>query len=291
MITLQAVALFVFGYAAGGGSGTVLPGLVAIALFGAASQGLCSVLNDITDIEVDRINHPERPLASGKVAVNAAWLVVGTCFAGVVVCGLAVAALPVSFVALAGHLLLSIAYSFPGVRLGRHWLFGPLALAGATCCGIVFVLSCTALFQSGGAGQQASVLIAAVCLMCHLLVIPLKDLKDVRGDASAGGSSLAMRLPRWAISSLAVAGYVAPWVLLYFGAQMFGLPTEFPRVALAFQALAILFWAIGLVVSGAITLRPRLLMTSQRFVWFAELGVLFLFLVTLPVGLLAFMSS
>jgi hypothetical protein len=127
--------------------------------------------------------------------------------------------------------------------------------------------------------------------MCHLLVIPLKDLKDVRGDASVGGSSVAMRLPRWAISSLAVAGYVAPWVLLYFGAQMFGLPTEFPRVALAFQALAILFWAIGLVMSGAITLRPRPLMTSQRFVWFAELGLLFLFLVTLPVGLLAFMGS
>jgi 4-hydroxybenzoate polyprenyltransferase len=147
MVTLQAVALFAFGEAAAGGSATVLPGIVVIALFGVASQGLCSVLNDITDIDVDRINHLERPLPSGKVGVKDAWLVVGACFAGVVVSGLAVAASPVSFVALAGHLLLSVAYSFPGVRLGRHWLFGPLALAGATCCGIVFVLSCTALFQ------------------------------------------------------------------------------------------------------------------------------------------------
>ena len=52
--------------------------------------------------------------------------------------------------------------------------------------------------------------------------------------------------------------------------------------------LAVLFCGVGLVMSYVILFRPMLLTTSQRFVWFAELGLLFLFLVTLPIGLLAF---
>ena len=84
MITLQAVALYVFGELAGGANAANLPAIATIALFGVATQGLCSVLNDITDLDVDRINHFERPLPSGKVSVRDAWLVVAICFAGAV---------------------------------------------------------------------------------------------------------------------------------------------------------------------------------------------------------------
>ena len=51
-----------------------------------------AIVNDILDIEIDRVNRPDRPLAAGKVSVSAAW----TAYLATTVLGI-VLALSISF--------------------------------------------------------------------------------------------------------------------------------------------------------------------------------------------------
>ena len=85
-------------------------------------------LNQITDVEIDRINKPDLPLASGGLSVRQAQWVVGACLVG----GLALGFHPAcSSVALRSTLLLSAligtAYS-TGPRLKRFPLFAALCI-------------------------------------------------------------------------------------------------------------------------------------------------------------------
>src|SRR4030043_1398259 len=49
----------------------ILSGSLMAALLNAASNGL----NQIYDLEIDRINKPKRPLPSGKMTIKQAWIV------------------------------------------------------------------------------------------------------------------------------------------------------------------------------------------------------------------------
>jgi len=41
-------------------------------------SGTAMMTNDYWDLEVDKINHPNRPLPSGKISINELWLLVAT---------------------------------------------------------------------------------------------------------------------------------------------------------------------------------------------------------------------
>ena len=48
---------------------------ILLAAFSAAlTAGAGNIINDIYDIEADKINHPERPLAKGIITTNNAWV-------------------------------------------------------------------------------------------------------------------------------------------------------------------------------------------------------------------------
>ncbi|AYY13363.1 hypothetical protein EF847_12335 [Actinobacteria bacterium YIM 96077] len=277
VIVAQAVALYMFGELASGGAPDSFRILVA-GLFGLCAQGLCSVLNDIADVDADRVNHPERPFPSGRVSIRQGWFVVVACFLGALLCGAILAYSVLGYIMLGLHLALSVAYSCPGVRLGRHWLLGPLTLVSATVCGIWFILSCTPL------APGVVVLISSVCFLHHLLVIPLKDIKDVAGDALVGGTSLAMKFPRRAVHATGITGYLVPWLILFVAVDAVGSSAIEPPL----RAVAVLFGIAGATMACAVLFRPELLRTSQRFCWFAELGLLFLFQLSLPFAVVVF---
>ncbi|MEU0729427.1 UbiA family prenyltransferase [Streptomyces sp. NPDC006140] len=282
MIVLQALALYLFGEWAVDASPAVSD-VIAVGLFGLFAQGFCSVLNDINDVEADRINHPERPFPSGRVSIAQGWAVVASCFAGSVLCALALAPPAFGAVMFALHLLFSLLYSFPGVRFGRQWLLGPLTLVTSTVCGVLAVLSCTSLYASAGAGKGVILLVGLVCFLHHLFVIPLKDIKDLAGDAHVGGSSLAMKIPTRGVHAIGVAGYTVPWIVLYAGVGLLDGGGDIPGLGTPLRTLAVLCLGIGAVMSWLVAFRPVLLVRSQRFCWFAELGLLFLFQLFLPV--------
>jgi geranylgeranylglycerol-phosphate geranylgeranyltransferase len=137
-----------------------------------------NVINDVCDVEIDRINKPRRPLPSGRVGRrSAAALGVILLLPGV---GLSAAlGWPGCVVALLVALLL-VAYS---ARLKGTVLWGNLAVSLAA--GLAFV------YGGLAAGRPVPALIpAAFAFLFHLGREILKDAQDVTGDRAGGARTL-----------------------------------------------------------------------------------------------------
>jgi 4-hydroxybenzoate polyprenyltransferase len=101
----------------------IIIGGILAALLNGASNGL----NQIFDLEIDRINKPDRPLPSGRMSLREAWGVTVLCYGLSILMAfwihLACAALVVMTT------LFTIAYSAPPLRTKRHWLAAAFTIA------------------------------------------------------------------------------------------------------------------------------------------------------------------
>lgn len=159
------------------------------------------LLNGITDVEEDRINRLNRPVARGELRLPEAIAVVGVLAAF----GLAAsAALGLPVWAAATLLALGWAYSAPPLRLKR-WPAG-LAAVGI----LAGLLTYYAGHESSGSAGTEYVLwtFAGAMALWMGLVGQTKDLPDVEGDRRSGRRSLpvmlGVRLARRIISAMAV---------------------------------------------------------------------------------------
>ncbi|HLP17364.1 MAG TPA: geranylgeranylglycerol-phosphate geranylgeranyltransferase, partial [Bacteroidota bacterium] len=136
------------------------------ALIGAAGM----VINDIFDVEIDRINKPERPLPRGEVTIaRAKLLYLMLNGAGVLLTAL----LPAEAQAIAiGAILLIYLYS---AVLKRTVLAGNLAVGVMT--GLTFIYGGAAV-----GGIDRALLPALFALLMNLGREIIKDMEDVEGD-------------------------------------------------------------------------------------------------------------
>ena len=172
--------------------GTIVGGLVArgiglsgssefwaYVLLAAGSTALVTaggnVLNDLEDIEEDRVNHPDRPLVTGAISVRGARIVAVGLFVGGIELALPVILVyPLVGVMLAAALAGMLAYEF---RLKAAGLPGNAIVAALT--GLVFL-------YGGAAAGNALVLapFAAMAFFATLSREVVKDMEDVEGDRS-----------------------------------------------------------------------------------------------------------
>jgi geranylgeranylglycerol-phosphate geranylgeranyltransferase len=141
-----------------------------------------NVINDFFDINIDRINKPNRPLPRGKITLSSAliwsiFLFLAGLFLSLQVKPLS---LPLAFIA-CGFLVL---YSY---SLKKTLLWGNLTVS---------VVSALAFIYGGIATEdfKLSLIPAAFALLFHLGREILKDIEDIRGDSSAGASTLPIKL-------------------------------------------------------------------------------------------------
>lgn len=167
-------------------------------------------LNALTDVEEDKINTKNRPLASG--AVSQADGMVVFVFSLVLAFAL-VSLLGVPTFALYGiSLFLGLAYSFPRIRAKERF---PLKLiVGAGGGGLV---SLTGGVAAGVLNPLVFFAAVAFALSC-LLAILLGDIADLRGDAATGVKSLPVvigaRKSVWV--ALSVPAVIATVVVVLF---------------------------------------------------------------------------
>jgi 4-hydroxybenzoate polyprenyltransferase len=149
----------------------------------ASSYVSATSVNDISDREIDEINHPDdrgRPLVTGAAGTADLWALFGLSSALAVL--LALPAGPGA----AGIMLLSVVigvlYSLPPARLSYRTFLAPLALAFAYV-GIPYWAGVVA------AGGRLGVLDLPLMISLYLLFaarIILKDFRDREGDAAFG---------------------------------------------------------------------------------------------------------
>lgn len=195
-VILFLAAAAVGGALVGGGAafegealGRLLLAMLSATLVGAGSN----VVNDLYDAEIDRVNSPHRPLASGAVAPEAAWAFWGALSVGGVVLGALVS--PLHAAVSAGSVALLWTYS--------AWLKGTVLLGNLT---VGAVIALGVVFGGLAVGPPTAALWAGAALGGWVTFSReiVKDVHDVEGDRAGGAVTLPLAWGERRATGLAV---------------------------------------------------------------------------------------
>jgi 4-hydroxybenzoate polyprenyltransferase len=207
------------------GAGFAIPtwaiGKIAIGGLGAALLNVASnSVNQIYDIEVDRINKPERPLPAGEITIPQAWVVTISTYAMALGCAWIVNELLLIIVAFTAFL--TYAYSGPPFRTKRHWAFANitiaiprgflLPLAGWAC------VWGSAEFASFGAPIPSDIWTFAAASAAFVVgAASTKDFADLKGDEAGGCITLPLRVGVERAVKIIAPFLFVPWFLFPIG--------------------------------------------------------------------------
>ncbi|GAB5520643.1 MAG: geranylgeranylglycerol-phosphate geranylgeranyltransferase [Rhodothermales bacterium] len=204
--------------------------LLIAAISAAAMGAAANALNDVFDVEIDRINRPDRPLASGLLPLSAGWSV------WVVGSGLGIGLsllLSTAHVAIA---MAAVALSF----LYDVWL-KRVPLAGNIV--VSMVIAVTLIVYGGWAvGDPFPAFIGAgFAFLTNLARELIKDIEDMTGDAEVGAKTwplvMGVRPAAWtAVGVLALTVLLTPVPYVAFGYAELYLLLILPTTALLVRA-------------------------------------------------------
>ncbi|MGB0562123.1 MAG: homogentisate phytyltransferase [Spirulinaceae cyanobacterium] len=208
-------------------------------------------LNQLTDIEIDRINKPNLPLASGALTVGQGqWIVA---IAGVGAIALSLWLGPWLLATVLASLLLGTLYSLPPFRLKRWPIlaaFCILVVRGVVINGGLS-LHFVQVFR-GQAQLDARInLLIAFILVFSIAIALFKDLPDTEGDRAHDISTFALRLGPEALFQI-VRGLLVACYVGMIGAGWYQLVTVNTAVMLGGHTLllALLWWRSQTVELG-----------------------------------------
>jgi homogentisate phytyltransferase/homogentisate geranylgeranyltransferase len=202
-------------------------------------------INQITDVEIDRINKPHLPIAAGELSRESAWRIVAVAAVLPIVLGLTQGALETGAVVAA--LVVGAAYSLPPVRLKRWPLAAALCISGVRSAIVnLGVYGHFALAFGGELTIPPSVwALTAFVLPFSFAIAVLKDVPDMEGDRRYRIATFTVRLgPRRAarlgLGALVVAyaGMIVLGPLLVTDAQPAVLVTGHAAALVALLTLA-----------------------------------------------------
>ncbi len=170
-----------------GGSLTDHFTILVVTLVSALGCNVCITgLNQIVDVELDKINKPELPIASGELDIKTAKKIVF--IAGIIALGAAAFLHWVLLLLIVVILILGIAYSVPPLQLKRHHV--PAALAITIVRGVLVNIGMAVHFAGmlqGNLSIQPVIYPLTIFITAFSLAIAwYKDLPDRAGDAHFG---------------------------------------------------------------------------------------------------------
>lgn len=215
---------------------TVILGSLCASFMNAASNAI----NQIYDLEIDRINKPDRPLVTGALSVRQAWIFAWIFYALAIVPTWWVVVYPYDtwsekfFAPLAAHecffiyivgMIFTFVYSAPVSGRTKRLPFGAnltiavprgclLKVAGWTMVAHAFSTSAPYLASS------EPWFIGAIIMVFLLGAASTKDFSDIEGDRAGGCRTLpiafGVRKAAWMIAPF----FIIPWLLIPIGVAM-----------------------------------------------------------------------
>jgi len=236
-------------------------GLLMAAVLNAASNAL----NQICDLEIDRVNKPRRPLPSGRLALRDAW--------SFTIATYAIALILAWLVAPGGRhecfwivviaTVITILYSVPPFRTKRLGIWANFTIA---------IPRGVLLKVAGWSAVKTTVgvepwFIGAIFGLFLLGASTTKDFADMEGDAKGGCRTLpiiyGVRRAAWMISP----SFVLPFLLISVGTFAGILTGDFVLL----QALAAVMTAYGIFVCYLMLRRPEDLAVEENHVSWAHM--------------------
>lgn len=207
---------------------TVILGSLCASFLNAASNAL----NQIYDLEIDRINKPNRPLVTGELSIRQAWGFTWVLYALAIVPTWWVVVYPYLtwtqklfaplpahqcfFIYIAG-MIFTFVYSAPAMgRTKAHPIGANLTIAIPRGC-LLKVAGWTMVARAGFAEPW---FIGSIFMLFLLGAASTKDFSDMKGDAAGGCRTLpiafGVRRAAWMIAP----SFVIPWLLMPLGAKL-----------------------------------------------------------------------
>jgi 4-hydroxybenzoate polyprenyltransferase len=205
---------------------TVTLGSLCASFLNAASNAL----NQIYDLEIDRINKPSRPLVRGELTLRQAWTFTVVCYALAIVPTWLVVVYPYNhwteklfaplkfhecfFIYLAG-MLFTLMYSVPA--FGRTKRKGMLA-------NWTIAIPRGMLLKVAGWSMVAHVFalepwfIGVIFLLFLVGASSSKDFSDIEGDRAGGCETLPIKYGARKAAQIIAPFYILPWLLMPLGA-------------------------------------------------------------------------
>lgn len=141
-------------------------------------------LNQITDIEIDKINKPYLPLASGAFSIQTGYiLILSGLFIALV---LAYIAGPYLFLTVLLSLTLGTAYSLPPIRLKQYHFWAAFCIIAVRGLIVNLLIFTHFYFQFSGETSlpPAIILLTATIFGYSLIIAWFKDIPDIQGDTA-----------------------------------------------------------------------------------------------------------
>jgi homogentisate phytyltransferase/homogentisate geranylgeranyltransferase len=200
-------------------------------------------INQITDVEIDRVNKPWLPIAAGELSRETAWRIVGV--AAAVPVGLALTQGALETAAVVSSLAVGAAYSLPPVRLKRYPVAASLSISGVRAAAVNLGVYGHFSLAFGGDGA-----IAAPVWALTLFVLPfsfaiavLKDVPDMEGDRQFRIATYTVRLGPRRAARLGLGALVAGYAgMIVLGPLLLEGTSAVVLVAGHAAALAALLW-------------------------------------------------
>ncbi len=212
---LSVVGLYAIA-AAQPGAAPGLPDLLAT-LVAALTVNIAIVgVNQVTDVEIDRVNKPFLPIAAGDLSLGAAKAIVVVC--SIVPLAMAVTQGWVETVAVAAALAVGAAYSLPPLRLKRFPVAASLCISGVRSV----VVNLGVYWHFAGQIDPAVWALCLFVLPFSLAIAILKDVPDIEGDRRYAIRTFTVRLGPEPVFRLGMAALltayagmilIAPFVL------------------------------------------------------------------------------
>ena len=201
--------------------------VVALGSFCASLLNAASnVLNQITDLEVDRLNKPDRPLVTGEASGASAWRLTGWLYAlalvpvwwivipsngGFADRALAPLARHQCFVLFLGGFLATLVYSVPAFgRTKRFGLWANVTIALPRGCWLK--VAGWTLVASAGCWEPW--VIGGLFMLFLIGATTTKDFSDVEGDRAGGCRTLPVLYGNRKAVAVIAPFFVLPWLLL-----------------------------------------------------------------------------
>jgi homogentisate phytyltransferase / homogentisate geranylgeranyltransferase len=205
--SLSVVSLYVIAVTAyAGGDLAASPMHLALTLLAGWCVNVFIVgINQIEDVEIDRINKPWLPIAAGELTRQGAWWIVGACAA--VPLAMAVTQGAAELIAVALGLAIGTAYSVPPLRIKRYPALASLSItfvrAVVVNVGVWLHFSQTL----GGVSELHPGVWAliAVTVPFGFAIAILKDVPDIEGDRRYAIATFSVRLGAGRVLALGVA--------------------------------------------------------------------------------------
>jgi 4-hydroxybenzoate polyprenyltransferase len=229
---------------------TVALGSVCAAFLNAANNSL----NQIYDLEIDRINKPRRPLPSGEMSIRDAWVFTWIMYAvGLLPTWLVVvypyttwgakflAPLPwhECFFIYFAAFISTFVYSVPALgRTKAHPIGANLTIAIPRGC----LLKVAGWTMVARASTLEPWFIGAVFMFFLLGAASTKDFSDMEGDRAGGCRTLPIAFGVRRAAYMIAPFFVLPWLLMPLGAMM-GILTG-NRTALILLGIGLAIWGV-----------------------------------------------